>query len=109
MPHRLEYYKLQLATAHAEGRISLQVARGAAALAVARDQQAAPLARVLGAVAGGVLEASHAELIIAHTPELRQAAERLVEIGAGSQVGDLTVGQAAGRDIITVNVYVGDR
>jgi hypothetical protein len=27
---------------------------------------------------------------------------------AGAQTGDVTVGDVAGRDVITINVYVGD-
>lgn len=99
----LDYFRLQVAAALDGDRVDLQVARDAAALGLAFDARAPLLDRVLGAVASGFLAPELAQAAIEQSPPLREAVVAL----AGAQTGDVTIGAAAGRDVITVNVYVG--
>jgi hypothetical protein len=98
-----EPYRLLIAAALAGDQVTLSLARNAAGVATAFDTRAPLLDRILGAVAGGVLSAEAAGPALSATPELRQA---VLDLGQ-AQLGDLTVGPVAGRDVITVNVYVG--
>ena len=100
----LDYYALQIAAALHDDRVDLQIARDAAGLAVAFDAEAPLLPRVLGAVAAGFVAPEAARDAIQGSEPLRRAAVDL----AGAQTGDVTVGDVAGRDVITINVYVGD-
>lgn len=74
------------------------------------NRDAAPLARLLAAGASGVMDPTIVEKTIAHVPHLREAVAELsqaaVTIGEGAQVGDVTIGAIAGRDIVTITVNV---
>lgn len=94
---------LLIAAAVAGDEVTLSLARNAAGAALAFDARASLLDRILGAVAGGVLAPEVAGPALAATPELRQA---VIDLGQ-AQLGDVSVGSVAGRDVITVNVYVG--
>jgi hypothetical protein len=100
--HR-EYYGLAVAAALDGDNIALQIARDAAALTLADDATAPPLARVLAHVAAATLQPAEAELMIANDPSLTQAVVAL----ESAQIGELSIGQIAGRDVITINVYAG--
>jgi hypothetical protein len=99
-----DYYGLQVAAALDGANVALQVARDAAAITTMVDDRAPQLARVLAGAAVGALRPDEAELLIRHDAELRRA---VVDLSA-AQAGDVTIGQAAGRDIVTINVYVGE-
>jgi hypothetical protein len=100
-----DYYGLAVAAALDGENIALQVARDAAAITVMVDAGAAPLARVLAGAAVGALRADEAELLIRHDAGLRQAVVDLSD----AQAGDVRIDQVAGRDIVTINVYVGSQ
>jgi hypothetical protein len=102
-PLRTDYYGLAVAAALDGDNIALQVARDAAALRLAANPAAPPLARVLANVAAATLQPAEAELMIASDPSLTQAVVAL----ESAQIGELSIGQIAGRDIITINVYAG--
>lgn len=97
------YYGLAVAAAMDGDSVALRIRRDAAAAALAFDNRAPLLPRILAAVAGGVMPDHVAGPALGAQPELRQA---LVDL-AGAQAGDVTIGDVAGRDVVTINVYVG--
>lgn len=84
--------------------MQLRVLRAASARAVVFDQEAAPLTRLLAAGASGVMQPDLIASTIERQPDLRAG---VVALGDGVQTGDIAIGQVAGRDVVTINVYVG--
>jgi hypothetical protein len=83
--------------------IKLRMLRDMAAAGVAFDAEAPHLDRLLAAAASGVMRAPVVEAAIREDAELRQAVVDL----AGAQTGDVSLGPVAGRDVVTINVYLG--
>lgn len=90
--------------------VSLRMHRQAAARALALDPSAPRLARLLAAGASGVMEPALIQAVIERQPALIQAVSELAQaaitIGDGAQVGDVTIGPVAGRDVVTITVNV---
>jgi hypothetical protein len=101
-----DYYGLQVAAALDGDNVALQVAVDAAAFATVMRPEAPPLARLLASAAGGLISEREAELLIKHDTEfdLKQAVVDLSQ----TQAGDVSIGAVAGRDVVTINVYVGE-
>lgn len=83
--------------------VRLRLLKSRQAQAVAFDQEAPLIDRVLAAVASDVMRQPVAEAMLRDTPELQAAVVDL----ANAQAGDVTIGHIAGRDIITIHVHVG--
>ena len=83
--------------------ITLRLLRDQAAAAIAFDHEAPHLDRLLAAVASDVMRGPVAAAALREDPDLRQAVVNLAE----AQTGDVTIGQVAGHDVITLNVYLG--
>lgn len=83
--------------------IQLRLLRDQSAAAIAFDHEAPHLDRLLAAVASGVMREHVAAAALREDAELRATVVNL----ADAQTGDVTIGQVAGRDVITLNVYVG--
>lgn len=98
-----EFDRRQVLAARRGDTVTLRLLRDPAAQAVAFDQHAPLLDRVLAAAASGVMRPPVVEATLRESPALRLAVLDL----ANAQAGDVTVGQLAGRDVITINVYVG--
>lgn len=96
-------YRRQLAAALRGDTLTLSIVRDTAGKEVAFDPHAAMVDRVLAAAASGVMDPARVETTIRDTPELRQQVIGL----AGAQMGDVSLGQVAGRDIVTIHVHVG--
>lgn len=104
MSEPTDYYGLQVLAALDGENVALQVAADAAAVATMMRLEAPPLARLLGAAAGGLISERDAELVIRHDDNLTRAVVDLSQ----AQAGDVSIGAVAGRDVVTINVYVGE-
>jgi hypothetical protein len=93
----------QLQAARRGDSITLRLLRAPELRAIVFDDQAPLLDRMLAAAASGVLRPGLVEATVQSSPEMRQAVIDL----ADAQVGDVTIGHVAARDVITINVYVG--
>lgn len=83
--------------------IRLRMLRDMAAAAVAFDAEAPHLDRLLAAAASDVMRPPVVEAAIREDQQLRQAVVDLTN----AQTGDVRLGPVAGRDVITLNVYLG--
>lgn len=96
-------FRRQVEAARRGDTVTLRLLRSTAAVSVAFDTEASTLDRILAAAAGGVMQPPVVAAALRETPELRQGVIDL----ANAQAGDVTIGAAAGRDVVTINVYVG--
>lgn len=101
----VDYYGLQVLAALDGDSVALQVECDAAALAIVFADQVPQLARVLAGAAGGIINETEAAQLIQADAPMRQAVVDL----SSAQAGDVTIGQVAGRDVVTINVYVGSQ
>ena len=99
-------YRRQVQAVRDGDTVRLRLLRSPAARAVVADHAAPQLDRLLAASAAGLLPPALVGSVIEQTPDLRQA---VLALGDQAQAGDIAIGQAAGRDIVTINVYVGER
>jgi hypothetical protein len=96
-------FRRQVEAARRGDTVTLRLLRSAAAVDIAFDLDAPVLDRLLAAAAAGVMRTPVVEAALSEEPALRQGVIDL----ANSQTGDVTIGAAAGRDVVTINVYVG--
>jgi hypothetical protein len=97
-------FRQQIAAARRGDLVTLRLLRSQEAQRVAFDPQAPALDRLLAAAASGVMQPAVVEEALSGQTELRQ---EVIDL-AGANTGDVTIGQAAGRDIVTIHVYVGE-
>jgi hypothetical protein len=96
-------FRRQIAAARRGDTLTLKMLRSREARSVVFNERAPELDRMLAAAASDFTPPATIEQRINESPALQQAALSLV----GAQTGDVTIGQVAGRDVVTINVYVG--
>ena len=96
-------FRQKVAAARRGDHITLRLLREEQAQRIAFDLHAPLLDRVLAAAASGAMQPSVVEAMLRDTPELRAAVINM----ANAATGDVRIDMAAGRDVVTINVYVG--